>query len=144
MTVAAILADKGREVATVSPTETLSGAARRLAEKKIGALVVTEDGDRIVGIISERDIVRAVAEQGASALDTGVAATMTAEVVTCFDEETINDVMARMSQRRFRHLPVVGPDNRLNGIISIGDVVKRRIMQVEREAEDLRSYIASV
>lgn len=143
MTVASILAEKGREVAVAAPSETLMGAANRLAEKKIGALVVVEEGTRIVGIISERDIVRAIAEQGADALETPVRETMTREVVTCADEETINDVMARMSQRRFRHLPVVNTEGRLDGIISIGDVVKRRIMQIELEAEELRSYISS-
>jgi len=143
MTVATILAEKGREVAVTAPSETLRGAANQLAERKIGALVVVEDDNRIVGIISERDIVRAIAEQGADALQTPVEATMTREVVTCVDEETINDVMARMSQRRFRHLPVANMRGRLDGIISIGDVVKRRIMQVELEAEELRSYISS-
>ena len=143
MTVAAMLAEKGRDVATVNPSVTLADAAADLAKHKIGALVAVEDRDRIVGIISERDIVRAVAADGAEALNAAVDSVMTREVITCTDDETINDVMARMTKGRFRHLPVATTEGRLAGIISIGDVVKARIQQVEREAEELRSYIAT-
>ena len=141
MTVAAILAHKGRDVETTAPGVTLGEAATKLAERKIGALVVVEESDGIAGIISERDIVRAIAASGADALGQRVDTVMTRKVVTCSDAETINDVMTRMTMGKFRHLPVADDDGRLAGIISIGDVVKARIEQVEREAEELRSYI---
>jgi CBS domain-containing protein len=107
----------------------------------VGALVVVEDGDRIIGIVSERDIVRAIAG-GAAALDQPVSSVMTKNVMTCSDGETIDSVMSRMTKGRFRHLPVA-ENGRLTGIISIGDVVKARIEQVEREAEEMRAYIAT-
>jgi CBS domain-containing protein len=141
MTVAAILSDKGREVATTTAERTLADAVALLARKKIGALVVVE-GERIAGIISERDIVRAIAATGGAALTEPVDALMTRTVVTCTDAETIDSVMARMTRGRFRHLPVVR-GGKLAGIVSIGDVVKARISQVEREAEEMRAYIAT-
>jgi CBS domain-containing protein len=141
MTVAAILSSKGREVATTTAAKTVAEAAAVLARKKIGALVVLE-GDRIAGIISERDIVRAIAATGGAALTEPIDAIMTRTVVTCTDAETIDSVMARMTRGRFRHLPVVR-GGKLDGIVSIGDVVKARISQVEREAEDMRAYIAT-
>ena len=142
MTVAAMLGAKGREVVTTSAEATIADATDILAKHKIGALVVAED-DRIVGIVSERDIVRAVANRGAAALKEGLGGIMTRSVVTCRESETVNDVMTRMTRGRFRHLPVV-EDGRLVGIISIGDVVKTRIEQVEREADEMRAYIAAV
>ena len=144
MTVAAILAEKGREVTRATPDITLEAAARQLAEWKIGALVVVDGSDHIVGIVSERDIVRAIAASGAAALEAAVETAMTRKVVTCSDAETINDVMGRMTEGRFRHLPVADDAGHLSGIISIGDVVKARIGQVEREAEEMRAYIAAV
>ena len=141
MTVATILSDKGREVATTTAAKTVADAVALLARKKIGALVVVE-GDRIAGIISERDIVRAIAATGGAALTEPVDAIMTRTVVTCTDAETIDSVMGRMTRGRFRHLPVVR-GGKLDGIVSIGDVVKARISQVEREAEDMRAYIAT-
>jgi CBS domain-containing protein len=141
MTVAAILSSKGREVATTTAAKTVAEAAAVLARKKIGALVVLE-GDRIAGIISERDIVRAIAATGGAALTEPIDAIMTRTVVTCTDAETIDSVMARMTRGRFRHLPVMR-GGKLDGIVSIGDVVKARISQVEREAEDMRAYIAT-
>ncbi|MEJ0013217.1 MAG: CBS domain-containing protein [Bauldia sp.] len=140
MTVAAILSDKGREVATTTAAKTVADAVALLARKKIGALVVVE-GERIAGIISERDIVRAIAATGGAALTEPIDAIMTRTVVTCTDGETIDSVMARMTRGRFRHLPVVRA-GKLDGIVSIGDVVKARIGQVEREAEEMRAYIA--
>src|SRR5690606_38409185 len=107
----------------------------------IGALVVVEDRDRIVGILSERDIVRAIARDGVEILDEPVATIMTRSVVTCVDGDAINQVMSVMTRGRFRHLPVV-ESGRLSGIVSIGDVVKERIEEVEREAEHLRVYNA--
>lgn len=142
MTVAAILAQKGRDVLTTTSTKTLAAAVDILARRKIGALVVVEGGDRIVGIISERDIVRTIGAGGTDVLAQPVSAVMTRNVITCTEGETIDSVMSRMTRGRFRHLPVT-EDGRLAGIVSIGDVVKARIEQVEREAEDMRAYIAT-
>jgi len=142
MHVAAILAQKGREVATIPANTTTREAVAELARRKIGALVVTEGRNRIVGIVSERDIVRGLAQQGAGLLDGAIGDIMTREVVTCTESETINRVMGRMTRGRFRHLPVMEA-GRLVGIVSIGDVVKHRIEEVEREADEMRSYIAT-
>jgi CBS domain-containing protein len=142
MTVRAILDVKGREVVTIAASKTLNDAAALLAEKRIGAVVVLSGDERISGILSERDIVRAVADEGAAALDKPVSSVMTARVKVCRENHTVNEVMQIMTQGRFRHLPVE-KDGRLAGIISIGDVVKRRIEEVEREAEEIRTYIAT-
>lgn len=142
MTVAAILAGKGREVVTTTATRTVGDAVALLARRKIGALVVVDSGDRIGGIVSERDVVRAIAASGGEALAQPISAIMTKAVVTCSEGETIDSVMGRMTRGRFRHLPVVS-NGRLAGIVSIGDVVKARIEQVEREAEEMRAYIAT-
>jgi CBS domain-containing protein len=143
MTVAAILAQKGRDVVTITAAKTVADAVALLGEHKIGALVVVENKDRIVGIISERDIVKSLAKKGPEMLTEPVASIMTRNVVTCIERETINDVMGRMTRGRFRHLPVAA-GGRLTGIVSIGDVVKARIEEVEREAEEMRTYIATV
>lgn len=142
MTVAAILAEKGHEVVTVGPTATVKETVELLADHRIGAAVVTDRTGRILGIISERDIVAALAESGAGALDREVRSVMTEKVVTCSERDTINAVMTRMTRGRFRHLPVV-ENGRMVGVVSIGDVVKRRIEDVEREAEEMRVYIAT-
>jgi CBS domain-containing protein len=141
MTVARIINEKGRDVVTVAPEKSLAEVAAILSQKGIGAVVVVEGG-AIRGIISERDIVRALAKHGAEALRKLAVECMTARVVTCLPEETIHDVMQKMTSGRFRHLPVV-EDGKLAGIVSIGDVVKRRIEEVEREAEQIREYIAT-
>ena len=141
MTVQRILNEKGREVMTCGPDDTLSSIASTLAGKKIGAVVITS-GDAIVGILSERDIVRAIAKSGADALAQTASDFMTRKVITCALHDTINDVMQKMSGGRFRHLPVV-EDGKLAGIVSIGDVVKRRIAEVEREADSIREYITT-
>jgi CBS domain-containing protein len=141
MTVRRILNEKGRDVVTVAPSASLAMIAATLAEKKIGAVVVSEGG-AIKGIISERDIVRALAKHGGEGLERAARDWMTAKVVTCRPEETINDVMQKMTTGRFRHLPVV-EDDKLAGIVSIGDVVKRRIEDVEREVEQIREYIST-
>jgi CBS domain-containing protein len=141
MTVARIVNEKGRDVVTVAPEKSLAEIAAVLSEKRIGAVVVVEGG-AIRGIISERDIVRALAKHGAEALRKLAVECMTARVITCLPEETIHDVMQKMTSGRFRHLPVV-ENGKLAGIISIGDVVKRRIEEVEREAEQIREYIAT-
>ena len=142
MTVAAILGRKGRDVVTTTGAATIGDAVALLAKRKIGALVVVEGTARIAGIVSERDVVRAVAADGGGALAKPVSAIMTRTVMTCGEGETIDSVMARMTRGRFRHLPVV-TDGKLAGIVSIGDVVKARIEQVEREANEMRAYIAT-
>jgi CBS domain-containing protein len=142
MTVAAILAQKGRNVVTITAEKSVTDAVAALGKHKIGALVVVESRDRIVGIISERDIVKSLAKTGVDMLAGTVASIMTRNVVTCLERETINDVMGRMTRGRFRHLPVA-TNGRLTGIVSIGDVVKARIEEVEREAEEMRTYIAT-
>ncbi|VVT18618.1 CBS domain-containing protein [Rhizobium sp. EC-SD404] len=142
MTVRIILDEKGRDVTTVSRETTLMDAARVLTEQKIGAVVVVDPDRQILGILSERDIVRAIAERGGEVMDQQVASVMTRKVVQCQEESSINEVMEIMTNGRFRHLPVA-ISGRLAGIISIGDVVRRRIQDVEREAEDMKAYIAS-
>ncbi|MEL6202495.1 MAG: CBS domain-containing protein [Pseudomonadota bacterium] len=142
MNVSAILAEKGASVFTLKSNINIMDAVRALRENKVGALVVSDDGTSIDGILSERDIVRGVAEQGAPCLDRKVGDLMTRNVVTCTEDATVSDLMELMTQGRFRHLPVVRGDA-LVGIVSIGDIVKRRIADVEREAEDIRSYIAT-
>ena len=142
MTVKAILEKKGYDVFTLGPNEKLTEAIRILAEHRIGALVVTNGDRKIVGILSERDIVRCIANEGAAALDHTVRAAMTPKVNICNEHHTINEVMEIMTRGRFRHLPVE-KDGMLDGIISIGDVVKRRIEDVERESEEIRAYIAT-
>ena len=142
MTVRAILDAKGHDVLTLGPNETLSDAIRTLAERRIGALVITNGDRKIVGIQSERDIVRVMAREGAGALDLPVRSAMTPKVRICNENHTVNEVMEIMTEGRFRHLPVE-KDGQLHGIVSIGDVVKRRIEDVEREAEEIRAYIAT-
>jgi CBS domain-containing protein len=142
MNVEAILRAKGSNVATIRPDATVGAAVRELKTRGIGALLVSEDGRRVAGILSERDIVHALAEQGAALLAMPVDQLMTRKVVTCVPEDTVSDLMARMTQHRFRHLPVV-KDGILIGIVSIGDLVKNRIEEVEFEADSLRSFIAS-
>ena len=142
MTVKAILEAKGRAVLTLAPDQTLSEAVRVLADNRVGALVITNGDRKIVGILSERDIVRMIASDGGAALDQTVRAAMTPKVNICNEHHTVNEVMEIMTRGRFRHLPVE-KDGMLDGIISIGDVVKRRIEDVEREAEEIRAYIAT-
>jgi CBS domain-containing protein len=140
MTVRAILDLKGRDVTTVAPDKTLGDAASLLSQHKIGALVVTGADRRVTGILSERDIVKAVSTGGAAALEDKVATRMTREVVTCGPQDTMAELMGRMTAGRFRHVPVV-ENGRLVGIISIGDVVKHRLAEMERESSALRDYI---
>jgi len=142
MTVGKILATKGRNVTTVQPSDTVAQVSSILAEKKIGAVVVVGAGDSISGIVSERDIVRIIAAKGGDALTIPVSAIMTESVITCEDANTIDQVMGKMTDGRFRHMPVA-QNGRLAGLISIGDVVKAKIAQIEADAEQMRSYIAS-
>jgi len=140
MIVSSILAAKGGDVVTIEPTATLTAAAKLLSQRKIGAVLVLGPGDRIAGILSERDIVRAVAARGPQALDEPVGKAMTRDVVTCSKDDSIGDLMQRMTQGKFRHLPVV-EDGKLIGIISIGDVVKERVGEVEEESKAMLDYI---
>jgi len=141
MIVSHILSGKGSNVLTSGPQATIADVASTLADNKIGALVVVEDDGSVCGIVSERDVVRQIAARGPDALNLPCSVCMTRKVVSCSEEETIDSVMGKMSEGRFRHLPVVR-DGRLAGIISIGDVVKNKIEQAERDAEELKRYIA--
>jgi CBS domain-containing protein len=142
MTVRAILSRKGRDVSTIAPTASLSEAVKLLAQHRIGAVVVTGPDNRVAGILSERDIVRALSERGPAALDENVAAVMTRKVSTCQESETVAVLMEKMTAGKFRHLPVV-EQGHLVGIVSIGDVVKLRVEEIEGETNALREYIAT-
>ena len=141
MNVETILRNKGSWVATVRPGTTIAEAVETLNHERIGALVVSEDGDSVDGVLSERDIVAALAEYGADLLSRPVDAIMTRNVLTCDPADTVQELMEEMTNRRFRHFPVVR-DGRLCGIVSIGDLVKNRLDEVEFEANSLRSFIA--
>lgn len=138
-----ILHRKGAEVATIGPTATVAAAVALLRDRNIGALVVT-DGDELAGILSERDVVRALADTdtGAGVLDRPVADLMTSVVATCGLRSTVNELARTMTDRRIRHVPVV-EGGALVGIVSIGDVVKSRIDELQTEAETLHDYLAS-
>ena len=140
MTVKAILSVKGTDVFTIEPTANLAGAARLLAERKVGALVVTGPDRRVIGIVSERDIVQELAAHGMAALELPLTDIMTRNVTTCGIGDTISMVMERMTNGKFRHLPVI-EQGRLAGLVSIGDVVKHRLKEMEREQSALRDYI---
>jgi len=140
VTVNDILSQKGDHVLTIEPTATLAEAVQILAQRRIGALLVTGADHRIVGIISERDIVRSLDEKGTAVLGVPVAEVMTRKVVTCGRNETIAEIMERMTGGKFRHVPVV-EHGRLAGIVSIGDVVKARLSELENEQDALREYI---
>jgi len=140
MQVMQILKDKGADVVTMSADETIAQAAQLLRERRIGAIVVVGTRGELQGILSERDVVRCLAQRGADALDERVGAVMTSPVITCEGETSLEDLMRLMTNRRIRHLPVVR-NGRLGGIISIGDVVRFRLMELESETETLREYI---
>jgi CBS domain-containing protein len=142
MTVEHILRSKGRHVVTIEPDRTLGEAARLLSEQRIGAVLISDSFRPVVGILSERDIVRALASRGATALEEPVSRSMTEKVVTCTCQSAINEVMEMMTQGKFRHVPVV-EGGRLAGIVSIGDIVKHRLAEVEAETRAMRDYIAT-
>ena len=142
MTVTSILAAKGRNIFTIEPTADLSAAANLLAARRIGAVVVLGAGGRLVGILSERDIVRELAERGAAAMQETVGQVMTRGVATCSTDESINSLMERMTAGKFRHMPVLD-NGTVVGVVSIGDVVKERLVAMERETEAMRDYIRS-
>jgi CBS domain-containing protein len=139
MNVLTILRGKGSEVITIAPTATVMDAARIMTDKRIGAVLVLDKG-RVVGVVSERDIVRTVANKGVAALYFEVHQLMTSDVFTSSRDATIDEMMAIMTERRIRHIPIV-EDGQLYGLVSIGDVVKYRIEETEKEAEALRDYI---
>jgi CBS domain-containing protein len=141
MSVSTILGVKGRSVFTARPTDTVETVIQTLAQKKIGAIVITDDLGRIQGIVSERDVVRVMASEGAGFLVKPVSAIMTKGVKTCDETDDEQALMSLMTENRIRHLPVV-KDGKLTGMISIGDVVKFRIEAIEHEAEDLKNYIS--
>ena len=142
MRIADVLRSKGATVLTVTPDMTVRDLVAMLAEHRIGATVVSVDGGSGDGIVSERDVVRALAARGAAVLSERVADIMTAEVQTCKPDASVNDLMRTMTEGRFRHVPVV-VEGRLSGIVSIGDVVKTRIGELETERESLERYISS-
>jgi CBS domain-containing protein len=142
MNVSAILKEKGRSVATARPEATMQEIVQRLATKKIGAVVVVGAHGRVDGILSERDVIRALARDGAASLDQPVSAYMTVDVITCAEADTLDQLMSTMTAGRFRHVPVV-EDGSLVGIISIGDVVKHHIAEVEMEASALKTYLVA-
>lgn len=142
MLVSQILKEKGDLVFTASPTDSVAAVAALLVARKVGAMVVLDERHEVAGIVSERDIVRVVAEKGAEGLDQPISACMTKDVVFAALSETVDALMGRMTDRRIRHLPVCR-DGRLVGIVSIGDLVKRKIDETVAEAENLKAYISA-
>ncbi len=140
MNVTTILSAKGGDVISIEPTATLETAVRMLAERGIGALLVLGPDRRLVGILSERDIVRVLAEQGAGVLAQPLSQVMTRKVVICSPSDTVDVLMERMTTGKFRHVPVVEQE-KVIGVISIGDVVKHRLKEIEQESAALRDYI---
>ena len=143
MNIEAILASKGREVSTIRPETLIAEAIRRMRQERISALVVSEDGATIAGILSDRGIMNTIADQGIAVVEQSVRTAMTAEVFTCSPGDRIGAIMAAMTARRIRHIPVVDEGGRLCGIVSIGDVVKNHLDEIQREANDLREYISA-
>ena len=139
MTVRSILDTKGHQIMSVEPGAKLSAAVKLLGERRIGAVLVLSQG-HMEGILSERDIVRVLSERGASVLDEPVSAVMTKKVISCRQSDTVSALMEMMTTGKFRHLPVVD-DGKVVGLISIGDIVKRRVQEYEHEQEALRDYI---
>lgn len=141
MVIAGILKTKGGNVQTVAPTATVTDLVRTLASKRIGAVLVTDAAGRLMGIVSERDVVRSLAEHGAATLEMTAAQLMTADVQTATLQTSVAEAMEMMTDGRFRHVPVVEHD-RLVGLVSIGDVVKAKIGEAEQEVDSLRAYVA--
>jgi CBS domain-containing protein len=140
MTISIILASKGREVVTIAPSASLASAVGLLVEKRIGAVLILGADRRVIGILSERDVVCALAERGAGALEEPVSQTMTRKVSTCNENESVFNIMERMTDGKSRHVPVVD-QGQLVGIVSIGDVVKHRLNEMERESTAMHDYI---
>lgn len=142
MNISGIISNKGSSVATIPPDATIGDAAEQLARHRVGALVVSDDGDPILGILSERDLARGLAVHGASVVGLRVRDLMTAEVVTCEPTDSVERLMGVMTERRIRHLPVLD-HGRLAGIVSIGDIVKSRLDELEVERTTLRDYLTT-
>lgn len=142
MKVVNILQSKGAEVFAVTDTDTVASAVAMLTDKNIGAVVVKDRDGAVAGILSERDIVRHLREKGAAVLAAPVGDCMTRTPHTCNPDDTVDDLMTMMTEKRVRHLPVVNA-GKLLGLVSIGDVVKRKIDHIEREAAELKQYISS-
>lgn len=142
MHVAEILKEKGRAVETADKTTVVSRIVEKLTSRRIGAIVIVDRAGRLEGIVSERDVVRAMANHGAETMSLPAASIMTIDVITCNENDTIDELMAVMTAHRFRHLPVV-EGGELVGIVSIGDVVKYRVAEVELEASAMRGYITA-
>ena len=140
MLVKSILATKGGDVVSIEPTATLETAVHKLAEHRIGALLVLGPDNRVVGILSERDVVRVMAERGAGVLAEPLSKVMTRKVVTCTQADTVASLMELMTTGKFRHVPVVEQE-RVLGVVSIGDIVKYRLREIEEESTALRDYI---
>lgn len=140
--ISTILKEKGGHIEAVTAEATIAEAARRLASKRIGALVVVDGDGKLAGIVSERDLVRALSSHGGRCLEMKVRDVMTAEVITCKPSDTVDNLMEVMTSGRFRHVPVMEGD-RLVGVVSIGDIVKYKIAEATAEAEALRSYIVA-
>src|SRR5215470_20155408 len=144
MNVKSILAAKkrnlGGDIVSIEPTANLAAAAKTLSAHRIGAVLIRGPGGRLAGILSERDIVRALSEHGADALALPVGQVMTRDVATCGEDDTVASIMERMTTGKFRHMPVI-VNGRLAGLISIGDVVKQRVEEIEGESEAMRDYI---
>jgi CBS domain-containing protein len=140
MHVKSILKNKPGAVVTTRPNESVGATVKLLDANRIGAVLVLDEGERIVGIFSERDIVRGLARHGSGAVDLTVAQLMTRDVIACAPGDTLNEIMGVMTERRIRHLPVV-EQGRLIGIISIGDVVKYRLEETQNEIDSLRDYV---
>ena len=141
MNVHTILRGKGKSVVTIHPDATIERAVAVLRLRGIGALVVSDDGEKVAGILSERDIVDAIGQYGSELLSVSVSEVMTCPVVTCEPDDSVAELMAEMTNRRIRHFPVI-EDGRLVGIVSIGDLVKSRLDEIEYEAHSMRSFIA--
>jgi CBS domain-containing protein len=142
MDIESILASKGRNVSTIKPDATVAEALRRMRHERISALVVSADGERIEGIVSDRGLLHALVDRGVEAMNDRIATAMTKEVFTCSRQDRVSTIMAAMTNRRIRHFPVVEPDGRLCGLVSIGDVVKHHLDEVRHEAEAMREYIS--
>ncbi len=142
MFVSDILSEKGGLVYTVTPGTTVGQVSRQLSTRRIGSVLIVDRLDRVIGIVSERDIVHALATHGTAALELEAAQVMTRNVVTCDPDDSIDHVMEAMTRGRFRHLPVVRRGELL-GLVSIGDVVKARLEEASQETEALRAYIVA-
>jgi CBS domain-containing protein len=142
MNIGQILKAKGRAVATARPDATLLEIVSKLAQKKIGAIVIVGDNGELAGIISERDVIRKLGERGPEVLNDPVSQSMTANVISCQEATTLDELMEVMTQGRFRHVPVI-EDGALIGIVSIGDVVKNHIAEVEMEVTAMRGYFVT-